>query len=192
MHHISSSQLNEYLDDTLDGTTRQAIEEHLTACRECRARLDEIKSVFGLLAELPELPLRHDLRSRILPRMRRSRSPSLNPFFAAQLGAVLGTMVWLVIATSTLIQIPSLRLGFPEFQIPNLDLLTPRLAFQSYFPNLIAPQFSMPDPSSLLTHLPGLENQLSIPLLGLMITGTLFLGVIGNAFLLSRSPQERK
>jgi Putative zinc-finger len=196
MHHLSASQLNEYLDNTLEATTREAVAEHLTSCTECRARLEEIRSIFGLLAELPESPLQHDLRSRILPRLRQKHSPSLNPFFAAQLGAALGTVLWLVVATSTLIQIPIVRLGFPEFQFPNADLLTLRLVSQAYFPsllpNLIGSQFVIPDLSSILPHLPGLEGQLSVPHLALLIAGTLFVGLIGNAFLLSRSPQERK
>jgi hypothetical protein len=196
MHHISSSQLNEYLDNALEAPTREAVGEHLTSCTECRARVEEIKGIFDLLAELPESPLQHDLRSRILPRLPQKQSPSLNPFFAAQLGAALGTLVWLLVATSTLIQIPIIRLGFPEFQFPNVDLLALRLASQAYFPSLlpdlIGPRFVIPDPSSILPHLPSLDGQLSVADLALLIAGTLFVGLIGNAFLLSRSPQEGK
>lgn len=69
MRHLDETQLNEYLDETLDQPSRRAIEAHLDACSLCRAQLDDLRMVFYSLSLLSEKPLAHDLTPGILDRL---------------------------------------------------------------------------------------------------------------------------
>lgn len=52
--HIRDALLSAYLDDDVeDAETRRMIEHHLRDCDVCRARLDELRLVVGLLGNLP-------------------------------------------------------------------------------------------------------------------------------------------
>ena len=82
MNYLSDFQLNEYLDNIPDPSTRRAAEAHLIDCDECRARLDEIQSVFSTLKSLPDVKLSHDLSTSIASRLPQRREPVLTPIFA--------------------------------------------------------------------------------------------------------------
>ncbi|MBK8783183.1 MAG: hypothetical protein IPO22_15575 [Anaerolineales bacterium] len=57
--HLTEDQLNEYLDEAT--IERVQIEEHLSSCDECAARLSTLQNVFTELDSLPELELTRDL-----------------------------------------------------------------------------------------------------------------------------------
>lgn len=124
MNHLSDSQLNEYLDDALHPATRQEVEAHLKICENCQARLEELELVFSSLETLEETILSHDLAPRILAGLPHKMDRTWTPAFAAQLGAVLGALLWLSWQISRTLVVP----GFPTFQIPQLTL--PEIVFR--------------------------------------------------------------
>ncbi len=116
MNHLSDFQLNEYLDNILDPSTCRAAEAHLIDCDECRARLDEIQSVFSTLKSLPDVKLSQDLSTSIASRLPKRREPVLTPIFAAQLGAALGMALFIAIEIAQSLRIPASQISLPEFQ----------------------------------------------------------------------------
>jgi Putative zinc-finger len=196
MAHLSFSQLNEYLDETLEASTRENVQDHLQSCPECQARLNEIQGIFRLLGELPESELEHDLRPTLMLQLGKKPTLPMHPIFAVQAGAALGTVLWLVIAASSLIRIPAIRFPYPGFQFPNLDPVSLGLAFQRSLPNALTnlppPRLILPDSLMSFARLPELGTQPSLSHLALLIVSTLILGLIGNALLMDQTSRIRK
>jgi len=97
MSHLTEATLNEYLDGVLERVADLAAEAHLTSCPDCRARLDDLQSVFDNLSLLGEKDLARDLTPSILSNL---PSPPLSPVWrlvlAIQVGlsmGLLGTIV---------------------------------------------------------------------------------------------------
>lgn len=185
MNHLTDSQLNEYLDNLLDKSTRREADSHLRSCVDCRARLDELQNVFTALTGLPEAHLARDLSPNILSHLPQKQPRVWTPFFAAQIGAALGTFVWISTQIAKLIPIIS-TFRFQEFRIP---------LFQLSIPNFQIPDssslFSIPHSLFTIDHPP-----FSIPTFHLSAFNLIFvaisvfvLWVIGNATLL-RAPHE--
>jgi hypothetical protein len=87
MCHLTETQLNEYLDQLLEGPSRQDVEAHLEACNQCQGRLAELEKVFSTLENLPDEPLTHDLLPSVMARLPKVMEPSLlwrEPVFIAQ------------------------------------------------------------------------------------------------------------
>ncbi len=157
MNHLSDSQLNEYLDHTLDASTRRVVESHVEICSDCRARLEELQMVFSDLRDLHEAKLLHDLTSSVMTSLPQKQPRTWTSLFAAQLGAALGMLIWLSVQAAKWV-VPSLA-EFP-FPILHFPLSTPRFAlpvshFQlltSHFPlpNLHSPFSILHPPSSIL------------------------------------------
>ena len=51
------NQLSEYIDGALDRSRIAAVEQHLSACAECRAVAEELRTVSKMVAGLPQQPL---------------------------------------------------------------------------------------------------------------------------------------
>ena len=66
MQEFNEDLLQEYLDDTLDDETRQAVEAHLASSAAARAQLAELQALFSSLDALPELPLTRDLSEAVV------------------------------------------------------------------------------------------------------------------------------
>jgi hypothetical protein len=93
MSHLDESLLNEYLDEVLDQPTRGAVEAHLDACPDCRARLDDLRMVFYSLSLLDEKPLAHDLTSGIIDRLPAAAlSPGWKLVLTLQAGVAMGLL----------------------------------------------------------------------------------------------------
>ena len=69
MNHLTDELLNEHLDNEL--TDRAQVEEHLSICEDCAARLAALQALFTELNSLPEENLSHNIAARFVP------SPSL-------------------------------------------------------------------------------------------------------------------
>jgi anti-sigma factor RsiW len=61
--------LLEYLEGTLDGVTRGAVEQHVSSCLRCNALLRDIESIRTGASDLPELVPSHDLWAGIASRI---------------------------------------------------------------------------------------------------------------------------
>ncbi len=59
------SELNDYLDGTLDGSICAEIEKHLGQCENCRIMIDTLKQTVKLCREGKEEPLPQELASRL-------------------------------------------------------------------------------------------------------------------------------
>src|SRR5258708_38317847 len=110
MNHLSEPEIHEFLDQELTDQQRARIEAHLSSCAECGARLGEIRSIFNMLSDLPEYPLRRDLSGEVRRRLSRERAAIWNPIFAAQLGIVIGTLISVLVSASNVLSIPAISL----------------------------------------------------------------------------------
>ena len=52
-HHTVTDKLSDYLDDELEAVERQAVDEHLAACGECRQVLAELRTIVDRARHLP-------------------------------------------------------------------------------------------------------------------------------------------
>lgn len=61
-HHISTEQLNAYIDGPLTEQERSAIASHLATCADCGAEMTELQATVRLLGELPQYQPRRSLQ----------------------------------------------------------------------------------------------------------------------------------
>jgi Putative zinc-finger len=192
MNHLSDFQLNAYLDNILDPSTSRVVEAHLINCNKCRARLEELQSVFSTLKSLTDVKLSHDLSADILARLPQQSEPALTPIFAAQFGAALGALLFIIIELAPAVRlppasifqslIPEIRFAIPTFQIPTLfSLFTTINPFSlfSYSP------FRLPQ-------LPTFQFPLSSFQIFFIAIFTLLLWLIGNTILLRERSEVQK
>ncbi len=180
MKHLTESQLNEYLDNTLETSARREMDLHLQECAECRARLNKLQSIFTALAGLPEARLARDLSSSVLSRLPEKQPRIWTPFFAAQVGAAIGMFIWLSTQIMNFIPTDLSALRFPQFSIPTFPLFTLYSLFSILHPPLSIPTFNLP------------TFQLSTSNLVFIIVSVSALWVIGNATLLRNRREVRK
>lgn len=51
--HLSTERLHAWVEDSLDGGDAAVVESHLETCARCRAEVEELRSLFGLLSAVP-------------------------------------------------------------------------------------------------------------------------------------------
>ncbi|MGA7194742.1 MAG: zf-HC2 domain-containing protein [Anaerolineales bacterium] len=183
MNHLSDFQLNEYLDNILDPSARRVVEAHLINCSECRARLEELQSVFSTLKSLTDVKLSQDLSIDIASRLPKRSEPTLTPIFAAQLGAALGALFFIIFELAPAVRLPpasAFQSLIPEirFAIPTFQLFT----LESLFPYSL---FSLPQLPTF--HFPLSSFQISV-----IAIFTLLLWLIGNTILLYDHSEVQK
>lgn len=84
-HKLCSENLSAYLDGELPPGERSGVEAHLAGCAECRAELEQLKGVSGLLKKHVMEPVPLSLRKQVLePRPAR---PWLKPVLALSTAA---------------------------------------------------------------------------------------------------------
>ena len=175
MNHLTDSQLNEYLDDTLDETTKIKFDSHLQTCEDCSARLCELKFLFTSLESLPEVKMRRDLSPAILARLPQKQPRLWTPFFAAQLGAALGLFFWLSVQVTNFITPIISTSRFPPFTMPNFQYAISISLFS--IPKFQLPTFNLP------TFQPSILNLSTFSLI--LISACVFLlWLVGNLSLL--------
>lgn len=76
MDEFNEDLLQEYLDGTLDETTRRAVEVHLASSPATRAQLAELQMLFSRLDALPEQPLTTDLSAAIVAKIEQETAVS--------------------------------------------------------------------------------------------------------------------
>ena len=135
MIHLTDTQLNEYLDNALNAPSRNSVEAHLRSCRSCRERLHQLQAVFGALAELSDAMPSRDFSPAVMAHLPASRVPAFTPALAAQLGAVVGALIFIALKAAQIIRIPAMpRLSLPELSVEQLRLLIS-------YPALLTPNF---------------------------------------------------
>src|SRR5271157_3752495 len=192
MNHITDFQLNEYLDHALDEALQGQCDSHLSSCAECRARLEELKGLYSNLADLHEVKLSHDLTRSVMAHLPQKQPRTWTPFFAAQLGAALGALLFIIVEFTQAVYLPSVSTFqslIPEirFVIPNFQLSTLHSSF-----TIINP-FSLFSYSLFhLPQLPAFQFPLSNFQTSVIAIFTLLFGLIGNAILLCERSEVRK
>ncbi|MBL8103017.1 MAG: hypothetical protein JNM02_10835 [Anaerolineales bacterium] len=112
--HLTEEQLNEYLDEAT--TERVQIEEHLSSCDECAARLSTLQNVFTELDSLPELELTRDLAAPF----------TLRPSLPAQLPKFLTLTAFLQAAialVALIVAVPFVSVLLPQIELPSFTKL---------------------------------------------------------------------
>ncbi len=96
--HISTNQIQAYLDQGLDQTEHQEVEFHLDQCPACREELSRLANLFARLENLPPLELEKDLSLPVLAQLREKSKLSLGITWVLVLEALgAGTVISLLI-----------------------------------------------------------------------------------------------
>jgi len=97
-NHISTDQIQAYLDQGLDQTKHQEVENHLDQCPACREELSRLEIIFARLENLPALELEKDLSISVLAQLREETKLSLGITWTLVLEALgAGTVIGLLI-----------------------------------------------------------------------------------------------
>ncbi|MFZ5819633.1 MAG: anti-sigma factor family protein [Chloroflexota bacterium] len=196
--HLTEEQIHSYTDGLLEEPARQNAEAHLSGCRTCRARLEELQHLFASLERLPDLPLGRDLTPGILAKLPPERgrrefrpTPAWTRSLAAQWGLVTGFALWLGIrAAATLDLLASWQFNLPalpldilpdQFPIPQIPI--------SQLPTYTLPIYQLP---AFDFQSPAFFFPLSSSHLTLLLALAALLWVMGNAVLLRSRPEVQK
>jgi hypothetical protein len=142
MNHLTESQLNEYLDNTLKTPEQQFVEKHLSGCADCRDKVEILRSLFQTLDEIPEEALHHDLTPLVLYRLPEQKiHPGWRLFLAVQTGIALGLTILVVRNLLPLVNLPNIFTAFTlqiaPIGLPTIHYRLPSLDFQTSTANLI-------------------------------------------------------
>jgi hypothetical protein len=166
--HLTSEQLNEYLDEAT--TERVQIEAHLSLCDECAARLSTLQNLFTELDSLPELELTRNLAAPFIPR----------PSLPAQLPKFLTLTAFLqaaVAIVAAVIAVPFMVSLLPVFKMPS---------YATMFIKLQSQWVALLDPLSTFHFQPVTFNLPTFEMSSLLLTlaGVSVLWILGNGLLL--------
>jgi hypothetical protein len=64
--HLTETQINDFVDDTLDAGERDVVSEHVRACAECRAEVEALQTMLQKVGGLPlSIAPARDLRPQV-------------------------------------------------------------------------------------------------------------------------------
>lgn len=134
MTHITNTQLNEYLDNTLAAEQRPAVEAHLATCADCRAALAELAGLFAELATLPDVAFAGDVAPVVVSTLEAEAAATdwSSWVLAIQAAIGLGLLAWLWPSLQQLLQMAS---GLAETAVIPLQP-QPRLLWQTILTQL--------------------------------------------------------
>ena len=173
MNHLSDAQLNEYLDKALSPAARLRADEHLQSCHACRDRLEQVEFVFDALAGLVDARLSRDLAPAVMAKLAVRQPNAWRPDFAAQLGVVIGAMLYFGLKAVEMVRLPAISI--PSLPQPILAQLRIALPDPRFFTLLVQlPAIQSPDLDAILS-LPvgGMRSLVVEPLASIAaLTGT--------------------
>ena len=175
MNHLTDETVNEYLDNEL--LDRAEVEQHLSQCADCAARLATLQTLFTEIESLPELAISRSLREAsqrdAAPFTRRDAGFAFPRWL--KLTAILQAAVAIA---SLMIAAPLITERVPTIQTPSLtDLLLQLQSQWAAWPDMFS-TFQIPP----LPQLPVLE--ISSLVLTLTLAGVSVLWLVGNGLLL--------
>lgn len=173
MNHLTDELLNEYLDNEL--ADRAQVEEHLSACADCAARLTALQILFTELDSLPEETLSHNIAARFLPRPSLPAALPRSLRLTVTLQAVIA-IVAMVFAAPFVMQFLSPYLV--AVQMPSFTEMVIQAQSQWMIWLDALSTFQMPT----LPQLPPLE--ISTIMLAITLAGVSMLWLVGNGLLL--------
>jgi hypothetical protein len=145
MNHLTETQLNEFLDKILGLPEQGQIENHLSACADCRSKVESMQSLFQTLNTLQEEELENDLASLVLKGLPEKRIQwAWKLVLAVQAGIALGLTILVVSNLLTMVSLQTLTgaitLKFPLIELPVFrpsSLVLPTIGIQTSTFNLI-------------------------------------------------------
>jgi len=173
MNHLTDELLNEYFDNEL--ADRSQVEEHLSACADCAARLAALQALFTELDSLPEMELSHPLAARITPPSSLPASFPRSLRLAVTLQAAFAVTA-IVVAAPFVMDLVSPHLA--TVQTPSFTEMLFQTQSQWIAWLDMLSQFQMP----ILPEIPVVE--LSGLYIALLLAGVSMLWLVGNGLLL--------
>lgn len=70
LSHPNAERLQAFVEESLADAQRAVVDSHLTRCSRCRTEVDELRSLFAALAELPTLAPAEGFADRVMARVR--------------------------------------------------------------------------------------------------------------------------
>lgn len=177
MNHLTDETLNEYLDNEV--ANRADVDEHLSQCADCAARLASLQALFNEIESLPELTLSRDIAA---------------PFTRRDAGFVIPNWLKLTATLQAIIAIVSLLIAAPF--VMNLFPVVALPSLMDIFVEIQAQWLVWFDALSK-TQLPALpEYSLSFEFSSLFLTsalaGLFVLWIVGNGLLLRNQINKRR
>ena len=124
-----TDRLSEYVDGELAAGERTALEAHLATCADCRATLEELRTVVARAKSLEDRPPKADLWSGIHARLTPGRRPGVSRDATSRSGRVSFSVPQLVAASIALVLLSAggmwVALHQPQ-QIADGGQITPR------------------------------------------------------------------
>ena len=191
MDHFTEDQLNKYLDDTLEVPAQARLSAHLSECADCRDRLAALRTVFEVLAALPDEKPGRDLAPSILQNLPNSRSGlGWKLVFAFQSGVSLGLLLlYAPIGVRSTAGILQRLIG----QVIRLEIRLPAPIDLHFSPPILL----LPHAFSLAGHVPQIHvtlpvgiTQSNFPIWLILGIAASLLFVIGNYSLIFHSSSE--
>jgi len=170
--HLTEEELNEYLDNEVQDRAR--VEQHLSSCEECAARLAALQTLFTEIESLPELALSHSLAA---PFKRTSNLPAQLPRWltlTATLQAALALIAIIIAAPFVSNLLPALEM--PTYSDVFLQIQSQWTAWLDILS--LRSQIQIPT----LPEIPVVE--LSSLVITLTLAGISMLWLVGNGLLL--------
>jgi len=134
--HLKEEQFVVYLDARLEAGERAALDRHLAACPDCRARLDGLRAVMGVLGEWNAVEPSAGFDARLRARLAEEPSAA-QPWYALRPAYAVALAAAIVLAFGL-----AFRSLAPPDAIP-----APRVARQTQPPATPAPQQVAPTPT---------------------------------------------
>lgn len=75
--------ISDYLDSNLNGKEKQAANEHIAECPQCRKKLQDMQNMLLALKSLPSRSVRPDFESRLMACIEKEKARKENPFIYA-------------------------------------------------------------------------------------------------------------
>lgn len=171
-NHLNEEQLN----GILDGCAEPSAMQHADTCTDCRARLEELRTVFHMLESLPEVRPTRDLTAPILERLtRRGIAPAWKWLFAAQAIGALAVAAYL---TSSF----TLPAELAAYQPPSLDAMLASVLMSLASVSIEYPTFDF--------QVSMIDLQSTTILL--FVLSAAALGLVGNGLLLCRTTRRSR
>lgn len=79
LHHPESARLEALVDGTLPGGDRAVVAAHVRSCARCGVEVDELRSLFSALADLPHAAPRAGFADRVMANVRVAEAPAATP-----------------------------------------------------------------------------------------------------------------
>lgn len=119
--------ISDYLDSNLNSKERQAADEHMAGCPQCREKFRDMESMLQALKALPEEHVRPDFESRLMSCIEKAKAHKGNTFvyMLQQYSRPISVAaaVFLLLATSMFIY-TSLSLPDQQHRIPAAEFRT--------------------------------------------------------------------